>query len=305
MNFSVTRRVVALLASTTLLAFGAVQVPAEAATSSKASTRAVSPVAKAPVKKLLFSMNFNEKRGTKPNSKYLTFEEGSGNRFGNGELQCYTRDRKNASTDGAGKLVIHAQKVTDATGPDYAIRDYCGSFTSARLSSQGKVSFMYGRLEARIKMSSGIGTWPAFWMLGTNINPLGWPECGEIDIVENKGLQPKAAYATAHGPGYGGAGIGDIMALGAPLSEAYHTYAIEWKKNSIKWYLDGMLMHALSPADTAPNAYVFNHRFFLIMNLAMGGTFTGDIDPDLQSADLSFDWVRFYSINGIGKVYRK
>jgi len=305
MNFLNGKRVLALVTATALLGLVALQAPAVAVEPKQLQPKSLAPVAKAPVKKLLFALNFNETAGTKPNRKYLAFEEGSGDRFGNGELQCYTSSTANAASNGSGSLVIHAEKVTDATDPDYAIRDYCGSYTSARLSSQGKVSFMYGRLEARIKMSSGIGTWPAFWMLGTNINPLGWPDCGEIDVVENKGLQPKAAYATAHGPGYAGQGIGDIMALGRPLSEDYHTYAIEWKKNSIRWYLDGLLMHAISPRDTAPNPYVFNHRFFMILNLAMGGSFTGDIDPNLQSADLSFDWIRFYSINGVGKVYRK
>ena len=116
------------------------------------------------------------------------------------------------------------------------------NYTSARLKTQGKVSWAYGRIEARIKIPRGQGIWPAFWMLGTNISSVGWPNCGEIDIMENIGKEPAVVHGTVHGPGYsGGGGIGAAYSLpaGGAFADDFHLYAVEWTTNQIKWLVDG------------------------------------------------------------------
>lgn len=177
-------------------------------------------------------------------------------------------------------------------------------FTSAKIKTAKKLSFQYGRMEIRMKNPAGIGTWPAFWMLGVDLlagNP--WPECGEIDIMEARGFMGEAAFGTIHGPNYsGGRGFGSTYNNGAQLSDAFHTYAIEWKKNQIDFYVDDSMYFSVTPKDIAPGRWVFNQEFFLILNLAMGGEFAGELDPALMQSQMSIDYIRFYSINGIGKV---
>jgi beta-glucanase (GH16 family) len=165
-------------------------------------------------------------------------------------------------------------------------------------------------MSARIKMPAGTGVWPAFWMLGDSLNKtITWPDCGEIDIVESKDNPNTMVFGTAHGPGYsGGGGLGDVISSSTPLSAGYHTYAIKWKKDRIDWYFDGALFHTIVPSDTYGKPWVFNQEFFLIMNLAMGGMFVGNpsfsqVNP-VNSATMSIDWIRYYSVNGLGRVIK-
>jgi beta-glucanase (GH16 family) len=159
-----------------------------------------------------------------------------------------------------------------------------------------------------MKNPAGVGTWPAFWMLGDDLldgNP--WPECGEIDIMEARGYMGEAAFGTIHGPNFANGnfgGYGSTYNNGAQLSDAFHTYAIEWKKNQIDFYVDDSLYLSATPKDIAPGRWVFNQEFFLILNLAMGGEFAGDLDPALMQSQMSIDYIRVYSINGIGKVIK-
>ena len=170
-----------------------------------------------------------------------------------------------------------------------------------------KIGFMYGRVEARIKMPQGVGTWPAFWMLGgDSIDGVPWPECGEIDIMEFRGDIPDRSTSAIHGPTTPkGSGLGAAFMNYDSLSNDFHTYAIEWKKNSISFIVDGRVTGTFSSADTGTRGWVYNQKFFLILNLAMGGTYAGEyIDPTLNQAQVSFDYIRFYSINGVGKVIK-
>ena len=142
------------------------------------------------------------------------------------------------SLDGDGHLVIRAVREPD------------GRYTSARLKSQGLFQVQYGRIEARMKLPFGQGIWPAFWMLGADIGSVGWPRCGEIDIMENIGKEPATVHGTAHGPGYsGGSGIGAAYNLpaGQRFADAFHVFAIEWEPNVIRWYVDDRLYHTLTP----------------------------------------------------------
>ena len=191
----------------------------------------------------------------------------SGPNWSNGELQDYTSGSTNASLDGNGNLVIEARKEA-CEGRQY---------TSARLKTEGKKTFTYGRIEGRMKLPYGQGMWPAFWMLGGN----SWPANGEIDIMENLGREPSIAHGTMHGPGYSGANgptASFTLPGGAKFADDFHVFAIEWETNTIRWYVDGNLYSTRTPADTKGNTWVFDHPFFIILNLAVGGDWPGAPD---------------------------
>ena len=278
----------------------------------------VNPVADAAPKKtlkLLWSDEFNGKKGTLPSTKTWSFEIGGGG-WGNSERQYYTNKASNVSMDGSGRLVITAQRIANEyaeqvgeVGGTEDILNRCSEcqFTSARIKTARKVSFMYGRIEARMKLPVGVGTWPAFWMLGGDLlDGVPWPECGEIDIMEYRGDMSDQSTSAIHSPTTPqGSGLGTRFLNFAPLSDGYHTYAIEWKKNSIDFIVDGRVNGSVTSADTGTRGWVFNQKFFMILNLAMGGTYAGEfIDPTMNQAELNIDYIRYYSINGVGKVFR-
>lgn len=279
---------------------------------------AVNPVADAAPKKslkLLWSDEFNGKKGARPSSKVWSQELGGGG-WGNSERQFYTDKAANAAMDGAGRLVITANRISneygEQVGTDPAtegILNRCSEcqFTSARLKTARKVGFMYGRLEARMMLPQGIGTWPAFWMLGgDSLDGVNWPECGEIDIMEYRGDIPDRSTSAIHGPTTPkGTGLGFAYLNYNFLSDGYHTYAIEWKKNSIDFIVDGRVNGTVNSSDTGARGWVYNQPFYIILNLAMGGSYAGDdIDPEVNQAQLNIDYIRFYSMNGVGKVIK-
>lgn len=257
--------------------------------------------------KLLWSDEFTKATAGGPNPKYWQHDLGDGSAqnipgWGNNERESYTKDSVKIDPSNGGNLKITAARPT----PENASLCYYGQceWYSGKLTTSKKVSFQYGLIEARIKMPAGGGTWPAFWMLGTSLNAkTAWPECGEIDIVETQGNNPLNVIGTVHGPGYSG-GSAKTYTTFAPddVSAGYHTYAVEWLPGKITWLLDGKAFYSVTKADVAPDAWPFDAKFFLIINVAMGGNLGGDIDPALQSATMSVDWIRYSSINGIGKV---
>lgn len=247
--------------------------------------------------RLVWSDEFNAPAGRRPDSRNWTHEIGDGTAngipgWGNNELEYYTDDARNAATNGRGQLAITARQS------DGSLSCYYGpcQFTSARLISQHKAEFAYGRIETRIKVPAGAGLWPAFWSLGTNIADVGWPQTGEIDIMEFVGRVPNEIFGTIHGPGYsGGASFGGTHDFGVPVSDGFHTVGIEWQPNRIDWYVDGILYHSATPASVAPNQWVFNHPFFLILNMAIGGNFGGPVDPNVTfPQSFLVDYVRVY-----------
>ncbi|MGL4400193.1 MAG: family 16 glycosylhydrolase [Luteolibacter sp.] len=246
-----------------------------------------------PGRTLLWADEFTQADGTRPDSAKWGYDIG-GSGWGNNELQHYTSRTENARIEG-GQLVIEARKE------NFEGRAY----TSARLLTRDKVSWTYGRIEARIKVAKGQGIWPAFWMLGTNIGSVGWPLCGEIDIMENIGREPSTLYGTLHGPGYsGGGGIsGNTVLAGAALGDDFHVYAIEWEENRIRWFLDGQQFFSLTPANL-PNgsAWVFNAPQFLILNVAVGGNWPGSPnDSTVFPQRMTVDYVRVYApVSGEG-----
>ena len=276
----------------------------------------ISQAAAPKVLKLLWADEFNGKKGSLPSSKNWDYDIGNGYGWGNAEVEYYTNKPANISTDGKGKLVISANRISDAQGNQTdnssaatQILNSCWEcqFTSAKIKSSRKVQFQYGRIEARMKVAGGEGTWPAFWMLGADLldgNP--WPECGEIDIVETRGVEPSLVSAVLHGPGYGkGPGVGGSYQNPTPVSDAYHVYAIEWKKNKIDFYFNDRLISSETPASVNPGRWVFNQKFYLILNLAMGGEFGGAIDPAINQTQTFVDYIRYYSVDGVGKVTKQ
>ncbi len=246
---------------------------------------------------LTWSEEFNEPAGTPPNPAIWSYEVGDGavNRipgWGNNELQYYTSSTDNSATDGNGNLVITAAEADGSLVCYYGPCDY----TSARLISQYKAEFAYGRVESRIRVPQGAGLWPAFWSLGTDIGEVGWPQTGEIDIMEFVGREPNEIFGTIHGPGYsGGASFGGFFDFGEPVYTDYHTFAIEWQPDLIEWYVDDILYHTAVPADVAPNEWVFNDPIFLILNVAVGGNFGGPVGDDTTfPQSMVVDYVRVY-----------
>jgi len=246
---------------------------------------------------LAWSDEFNGAAGSAVDGTKWVLETGNGsNGWGNHERQYYTNTTKNVSMDGAGNLVITAYK--ESLGKKF--RCWYGEcqYTSARLKTQGKFEQAYGRFEARLRIPYGQGIWPAFWMLGNNIQAAGWPTCGEIDIMENIGREPSLVHGTLHGPGYSGAnGIGGQYGLTSGVfSDAFHVFAIEWEPNQIRWYVDGNLYQTRTPADLPPgSAWVFDHPFFMLLNVAVGGYWPGDPDTTTVFPQKMYvDYVRVY-----------
>lgn len=241
---------------------------------------------------LLWSDEFAGRNGSAIDSSKWMAEAGGGG-WGNNELQYYTNRAQNAYQD-SGHLVIKAIKEK-YTGAENVSRDY----TSSRLITKNKFSTTYGRFEARIKIPSGQGIWPAFWMLGTNIDSVGWPACGEIDIMENIGKEPSTIHGTIHGPGYSGAdGVGAPYSLphNQRFAESFHTFVVEWEPDVLRFYCDNTLYKTLTPKDLpAGKSWVYDHPFFIILNVAVGGNWPGNPDDTtVFPQTMRVDYVRVY-----------
>jgi len=265
-------------------------------------------IAATPVKtKLLWSESFKGSAGAAPNSKYWNIVLGDGSAqnlpgWGNGERETYTKSAIALTGSTADGLAITASRPP-ATDQPLCYYGPCDWY-SGKMDSSKKVSFQYGLIEAKIKMPAGGGTWPAFWMLGTSIlGKTAWPNCGEIDIVETEGNNPLSVLGTVHGPGYsGGSAKTDTTYSATDLSLDYHTYGVLWLPNKISWLLDGKVYFTVTKSDVAPNAWPFNNKFYMILNLAMGGNLGGDIDPTINSTTMNVQWIHYSSVNGQGKV---
>jgi len=278
------------------------------AVSTSASAKPTSVAAKKPVYKLLWSQEFNGSKRVYPSDKVWNYDTGNNGGWGNNENEYYTMT--NARTDGRGSMVIKATKIPP--GDITASSCVNCSYFSSRITTQGKLGFKYGRMQARVQMPKGDGTWPAFWLLGSNITNVPWPTCGEIDMFE-VGTDPNTPISTIHGPVSGFMGITNGGYYNsAPLSNTYHTYTMDWTPNKFSFYFDNnthpyfSITRAEAESSTYNNEkWVFNHEFFLILNLAMGGNFVGGApDPAINTASLKFDYIRYYSINGVGTLYR-
>jgi beta-glucanase (GH16 family) len=210
-----------------------------------------------------------------------------GNGWGNQESEAYTDRPENVRLEN-GMLVIEAREEPGMIAGQH--------YSSARIKTQDLHAWQYGRIEARIKIPNGQGIWPAFWMLGDNINQVGWPACGEIDILEYIGKEPDRIHATVHAPGYsGGNGVTSSLATSAEsLKNDFHGYAIEWDENEIRWYFDDQQYFKVT-ADDVPDKWAFDHPFFIIMNVAVGGGWPGYPDKTtVFPQQMLVDYVRVY-----------
>ncbi len=269
-------------------------------------------------KVLLWSDEFDSAAGSAPSSANWTADvsDGCGPPYnncgwGNAEKQYYVTNANVVDGSSDGILNIFAKRQTNATNYNC----YYGrcEWTSGKITTYGKVGFTYGYMEARIKLPAGEGSWPAFWMLGTNIASVPWPDCGEIDIMEYKGSAPTVTYGTLH---YGKSGVHQMLGgtkdTLVDLSAAYHRYGVLWKPDEVTFFIDDNIVYKAKKSDSGmavwpfgPNAQGKDQDFYLILNLAMGGNFGGAVDSSLDAATLSVDWVRYYSVDGLGKVTNK
>lgn len=241
---------------------------------------------------LRWSDEFNGPNGSPPDpTKWVVVSGGNG--WGNAELQYYTPRSQNVRQED-GNLVIEARKER-FTGPDGVQRNY----TSARLNTKGRFSQRYGRFEARIQIPSGQGVWPAFSLLGDDFSTVGWPACGEIDIMENVGNEPAVIHGSMHGPGYsGGAPLTAVYELPqGRFSDRFHVFAVEWEPQAVRFFVDGELYATRTPADLPPGKrWVFDHPFFLVLNLAVGGNMPGSpAASTVFPQRMLVDYVRVYS----------
>ncbi|MFI5839129.1 discoidin domain-containing protein [Catenuloplanes sp. NPDC051500] len=237
-----------------------------------------------PATRLVWNDEFTGAAGGKPDASKWTIDPGTGQ---NNEVQYYTNN-DNANLDGNGALVIEARKQT-SNGRDY---------TSHRMNTSNKFSVQYGRVEARIKVPKGNGLWPAFWMMGADfLEGRPWPYNGEIDIMEVLGRNTSEAYSTLHAPAYNGAaGYGQKYAT-VDLSQDFHVWAAEWDSKGIRFFLDGRLVFTADKAtvESTRGPWVFDHKFYLILNLAVGGDFPGPVDATTPLPSRMYvDYVRVY-----------
>lgn len=227
---------------------------------------------------LVWSEEFDTPGAPDPSKWGYDIGTGSGG-WGNNELQYYTSRTDNVTVSG-GTLKIIAKKES-----------YSGSsYTSTRMLTKDKFSFKYGKVEARIKLPAGVGTWPAFWMLGNNIASVGWPACGEIDVVEHVGVNLNKIYGTLHHPGHSGGNADGGTVIISNATTEFHKYTVEWTATSFNFLVDDVSFYTFGNQSTLP----FNQNFFMIVNVAMGGNFGGPIDPAFTSATMEVDYIRVY-----------
>ncbi len=264
---------------------------------------------------LRWADEFNATAGTPPNPNNWKYELGDGALnnnpgWGNSEFEYYSNDPANAATDGNGNLVISLKAVDPNTTDLVCYYGPC-RYTSARLLTQDRAHFQYGKIEARMKLppSNESGLWPAFWALGTNINEpgVGWPQSGEIDIMEYVSRVADEIFGTLHGPGYSG-GVSYGKTIHVPnVTADFHTYSVEWTENHVVWYVDGVKYHEARNTDAflAGKEWVYNHPFFVLLNVAIGGNFGGTISDQLTFPQNTLvDYVRVYQAADIGGALR-
>lgn len=227
---------------------------------------------------LLWSDEFNTPGAPDPAKWGYDIGTGSGG-WGNAELQYYTNRPENVIIEGG---VLKIKSIRE---------NFSGStFTSARIKTQGKFDFKYGKVEAKAKLPGGVGTWAAIWALGSDINTVGWPACGEIDIMEHLGREVNKIYGTLHYPGHSGGNADGNTRMITNATTEFHIYTLEWDAAQIKISVDGQQVHSVANTASIP----FNHNFFLIMNLAMGGNFGGSVDPSVNGGTMEVDYIRVY-----------
>ena len=233
-----------------------------------------------PKSKLVWEENFD---GNSLNEEIWNFELGDGCPnlcgWGNNESQIYTKTNHKVEN---GYLFITARKKDSI-------------YTSTRITTKNKKEFKYGRMEVRAKLPLGKGLWPAFWMLGANISEVGWPLCGEIDILEYVGREPHTIFTSLHTQDSHGNTINSKKEIIEGIEKGFHLYAIDWSKEKIDFYIDDSLFYTFSPNEKNTEIWPFNQPFFFIINLAIGGNFGGlEIDDSIFPQEFVIDYIKVY-----------
>jgi beta-glucanase (GH16 family) len=231
-------------------------------------------------RKLVWEENFE---GKKLDETVWNYELGNGCPsicgWGNNERQVYTKINHKLKK---GKLTITAKKEKE-------------TYTSTRITSAGKKEFQYGRIEARAKLPVGEGIWPAFWMLGSNINNVGWPKCGEIDILEYVGKNPHLVYTSLHTQDSHGETINSKKIVFPKIEEGFHIFAVDWTKDKMDFFVDDKLVYTFQPEVKNENTWPFNQPFYIIINMAIGGNFGGpEVDDSIFPQEYVLDYVKVY-----------
>lgn len=231
-------------------------------------------------RKLVWQENFN---GNTLDTLVWNFELGNGcpNNcgWGNNERQVYTKDNHEIKD---GFLIINAQKEDS-------------NYSSTRITTAQKKEFQYGRIEARAKVPTGKGIWPAFWMLGSNIKTVGWPKCGEIDILEYVGKEPMTVFTTLHTEDSHGNSINSKKTTFHGIEDGFHVYAIDWSKEKIDFFVDNKLVYSFNPNEKTEKTWPFDQKFFIILNVAIGGNFGGpEVDDSIFPQQFIIDYIKVY-----------
>lgn len=231
-------------------------------------------------RKLVWEENFN--RPTLDESTW-NFELGDGCPnlcgWGNNERQVYTTENHEIKN---GNLIIHAKKELN-------------KYTSTKITTKDKKSFLYGRMETRAKLPVGSGIWPAFWMLGQNIDQIGWPKSGEIDILEYIGKEPHMVFTTLHTQDSHGNTINTKKTKFPTIEEGFHVFALDWTKDKMEFYVDEVLVYTFQPEVKNEDTWPFNKPFYFILNVAIGGNFGGPaVDDSIFPQDFIIDYVKVY-----------
>lgn len=256
------------------------------------ATTAPSP-AVATGRTLAWSDEFSGASGRSPSAARWTLATGGGG-WGNDELQCYTTSPDNAATNGQGQLVVAAVRT-----PLHRCADgHWNNYTSARMTTQNTFSITHGRLEIRAKLPSGAGAWPAFWALGTSSSTSGWPTCGEIDVMEYTGNRPTVTTSAAHVAARDGSHwyATRTAPASSTLSTQFHVYAVEWTSTALTYYRDKTRIGTITRTEVLQHgAWPFDKPFYLLVNLAMGGTYAGPVPLGTPSPQrFVVDYVRVY-----------
>lgn len=245
---------------------------------SASAKKTISVTVKPSTPSLVWSDEF-DKNGAPDPTKWI-YDIGTGSSgWGNNELQYYTNRLENAVVEN-GFLKIKAIK-----------ENFSGSaYTSARLLTRGKYEFKYGTVEIRAKVPAAVGTWPAVWMLGFDFPTVGWPACGETDILEHRGSELNTIVAALHYPGRSGGNPVKGQTVIQNASTEFHLYKFDWTSTSMQFFVDGKLFHTVANNTSIP----YNKNFFFLVNLAMGGGFGGPVDPAFSNATFELDYIRVY-----------
>ena len=250
---------------------------------------------------LAWSDEFDGPAGAPPDSSKWNYETG-GSGWGNGQLEYDTSSTSNAALDGQGHLIITSRY--ENPGGYQCWYGKC-VITSARLDTSTHFSQAYGRFEIRAKIPRGLGMWPSFWLVGNDILQVGWPQSGELDVMENDGWQPELNYGSLHGPVMPSGGHLYMSATyglppGQALADAYHTYTLDWSPTALTWYVDGNPYETRTIADVPNGYWVFNHPFVIVLETAVGGKWPGNPDPTtVFPQQMLVDYVRAYQANRV------